>query len=84
MDAPPKVTNLEFTIDSDKEILGLDISVDYVFGMEVDESVGHLVDINSTSTFGKAAILHELLVHLALASKFKHEEDAVLVMEVAV
>ena len=84
MDAPPKVTNLEFAVDSDEEIFRLDIPVDYVFGVEVDESIGHLVDVNSTATFGKATVLHKLLVHLALASKFKHEEDAILVVEVSV
>ena len=52
--------------------------------MEVDESIGHLVDVNSTSSFGEAAVLHELLVHLTLSSEFKHEEDAVLIVEVAV
>jgi len=84
MDAPPKVTDLEFTINSDEEVFRLNIPVDYVFGVEVDESVGHLVDVNSTSSFGKAAILHELLVHLTLSGEFKHEEDAVLVVEVAI
>ena len=84
MDAPPKVTNLEFTVDSDEEILGFNIPVDNVFGVEVDKSVGHLVDVNGTPTFGKAAILHKLLVHFALAGEFKHEEDAILVVEVAV
>ena len=84
MDAPPKVTDLEFTLDSDEEIFGLNIPVDYVFGVEVDESVGHLVDVDGASAFGKAAILHQLLIHLTLASEFEHEEDAVFVVEVAV
>ena len=84
MDAPPKVTDLEFTVDPDEEIFGLDIPVDYVFGVEVDESVGHLVDVDSTSAFGKAAVLHQLLVHLTLAGEFEHEEDTVFVVEVAV
>ena len=55
-----------------------------MFGVEVSESVGHLVDVNNTSSFGKTAVLHELFVHFTLAGKFKHEEDAVLVVEVAV
>jgi len=84
MDAPSKVTDFEFAIDPDEEIFRFDIPVDYVFGVEVDESVGHLVDIDSTSSFGKAAVLHELLVHLTLSGEFKHEKDAVLVVEVAV
>ena len=84
MDAPSKVTYLEFTVDSDEEIFRLNIPVDYVFGVEVDEGVCHLVDVNSASSFGEAAVLGELLVHLTLSSEFKHEEDAVLVMEVAV
>ena len=84
MDAPSKVTDLEFTIDSDEEIFRFNIPVDYVFRVEVDESVGHLVDVNSTSSFGKAAVLHELFVHLTLSGKFKHEEDAALVVEVTV
>jgi len=70
MNAPPKVSDLEFTIDPDEEILGFNVSVNYVFGVEVDESVGHLVNVNSTSAFREAAILHELFVHLALASEF--------------
>ena len=84
MDAPPKVTDLEFTVDSDEEVFRLNIPMNYVFGVEVVESVGHLVNVHSTSSFGKAAVLHELLVHLTLAGKFKHEEDAVLVVEVAI
>ena len=84
MDAPPKVADLEFTVDSDEEVLRFNITVDYVFGVEVDESIRHLVDVNSTSSFRKATVLHELLVHLALACEFKHEENAVLVVEVAV
>ena len=84
MNAPPKVPDLEFAVDSDEEIFGFDITVDYVFRVEVDESVGHLVDVNGTSSFGKAAVLHELFVHFTLARKFKHEEDAVLVVEVAI
>jgi len=31
MNAPPKVTDLEFTIDPDEEIFGLNIPVDDVF-----------------------------------------------------
>ena len=84
MNAPSKVADLEFTVDSDEEIFRLNIPVDYVFGVEVDEGVRHLVDVNSASSFGKAAILHELLVHLTLSGEFKHEEDAVLVVEVAI
>lgn len=84
MDAPSKVAYLEFTVDPDEEIFRLDIPVNDVLGVKVDESVGHLVDVDSTPALGKAAILHELLVHLALASEFKHEEDAVLVVEVTV
>ena len=84
MNAPSKVADLEFTVDSDEEIFRLNIPVDYVFGVEVDEGVCHLVDVNSASSFGEAAILHELLVHLTLAGEFKHEEDAVLVVEVAI
>lgn len=84
MDTPSKVTDFEFAIDSDEEIFRFDIPVDYVFGVEVDESVGHLIDVNSTSSLGKATILHELLVHLTLSSEFNHEEDAVLVVEIAV
>lgn len=84
MDAPSEVTNLEFAVDSYEEIFWLNIPVDYVFRVEVDESIGHLVDVDGTSPFGKAAVLHELLIHLTLAGEFKHEEDAVLVVEVAV
>jgi len=84
MDTPPKVADLEFTIDSDEKIFWFNVPVNYMFGVEVDEGVGHLVDINSTSAFGEATVLHELFVHFALAGELEHEEDAVLVMEVAV
>lgn len=84
MNAPSKVADLEFTVDSDEKVFRLDIPVDYVFGVEVDEGVRHLVDVNSTSPFRKPAILHELLVHFALAGELEHKEDAVLVVEVAV
>lgn len=82
MNTPPKVADLEFTVDSDEEIFGLNIAVDYMFGVEVDEGIGHLVNVDSAAAFRKTAILHELLVHLALASELEHEEDAILVMEV--
>lgn len=84
MDTPSKIADLEFAVDSDEEVLGLDISVDYMFGMEVDEGVSHLVDVDSAASFGEATILHELLVHLALTSELEHEEDAVLIVEVTV
>jgi hypothetical protein len=84
MDTPPKVADLEFTVDPDEEIFRLNIPVDYVFRVQVDEGIGHLVDVDGTPALGKTAVLHELLVHLALASEFKHEKDAVLVVEVPV
>lgn len=84
MNAPPKVADLEFTVDSDEKIFGLNVPVDYVLGVQVNESIGHLIDVNGTPAFGEAAVLHELFVHLTLASEFKHEEDAVLVVKITV
>jgi len=51
VNAPPEVTDFEFTVDSDEEIFGLDVPVNYVLGVKVDECVGHLVDVNSTTAF---------------------------------
>jgi hypothetical protein len=52
--------------------------------MEIGKCVGHLIDVDSAVSFGEAAVLRELLVKLALASKFEHEEDALLVVEVTI
>ena len=84
MDTPAEVTNLKFAVDSDEEIFWLDISMDYVLRVEIDEGIGHLININGAPTFGKAAILRELLIHLTFSSELEHEEDAVLVVKVTV
>ena len=42
---PAEVTNLEFTINAKQEILGLNIAVYDVFRMEIDQGIGHLIDV---------------------------------------
>ena len=55
-----------------------------MLGMEVGKGVGHLVDVDRAASLGEATVLCELLVKLALAGKFKHEKDALFVVEVTV
>ena len=84
MHAPAKIADFELAVDSEEEILGLDISVNDMLGMEIGKGVGHLVDVDGAASLGEAAVLCELLVKLALAGKFEHEKDALFVMEVTV
>ena len=60
--APAEIANLELAVDAQEEILGLDISVDDVLGVEIGERVGHLIDVDGAASFGEAAVLCELLV----------------------
>ena len=82
--APAKVADLELAVDAEKQILRLDVPVDDVFRMEVGEGVCHLVDIDGTTALREGAKLCELLVELALAGELEHEENTLLVVEVAV
>lgn len=52
--------------------------------MEITQGVRHLVDILRTATLAEAAILDELLIQLSLSCELEHEEDTLLVVEVAV
>lgn len=45
MDRPPKVADLELAVDPDEDVLGLDVAVDDVLGVEVRQGVGHLGDV---------------------------------------
>jgi hypothetical protein len=76
--------DLELAVDAEEEILGLDIPVNGVFGMEVGKCVGHLVNVDGAASLGGAAVLCELLIELALASGFEHEKDALLIVKVTV
>jgi hypothetical protein len=58
--------------------------VNDVLGMEIGRCVGHLIDVDGAASFREATILRELLVKLALAGKFEHEEVALFVVEVTV
>jgi hypothetical protein len=45
VDGPAKVGELEFAVDAEQEVLGLDVAVDDVLAVQVRERVGHLRDI---------------------------------------
>lgn len=45
MNGPAKVADFELAVDADEDVFGLDVPVDDVFGVEVDEGVGHLGDV---------------------------------------
>lgn len=60
------------------------VPVDDVLRVEVVEGVGHLADIDGAAALREGTVLCKLLVKLALAGKLEHEENALLVVEVAV
>ena len=82
--APPKVSNLELAVDPKQQVLGLDVAVDDVLPVQVNQRVRHLVDVPRAALLGEASVLGELSVELSPARKLEHEEDALLVMEVAI
>jgi len=83
--APAKVANFEFAVDTEQEVFGLDITMNDVLRVEVDQRIRHLVHISRTPSFGKACLsFTQLPVELSLSSELDHEEDAFLVVEVAI
>jgi hypothetical protein len=50
--ASAEITNLELTVDAQEKILGLDIVMDNVFGMEIGQCVGHLVNVDGAALLG--------------------------------
>jgi len=52
VNTPTEISNLELSVDSEEEVLRLDISMDDVFPMEVGESVGHLSDVLERASEG--------------------------------
>ena len=84
MHAPAKIANLELAVDAQEKILGLDISMDDVLGVEVGKSVGHLINVDRAPPLRETTVLCELLIELAFAGKFEHEKDALFVVEITV
>ena len=84
MYTPTEVANLELTVNTKQEVLGFDIAVDNVFRMQVRKSVRHLIDVDRAPAFGERTRLVELLIQLALAGEFDHEENPLLVVEIAI
>jgi hypothetical protein len=48
MHAPTEIANLELAIHPDQQVLGLDVAVDNVFGVQVRERIRHLGNVLST------------------------------------
>jgi hypothetical protein len=84
MDAPTKVTNLQLSIDTKEQILRFDVTMNDMLAVEVYQGVSHLVNVPSTPLLAEASVLAKLLVEFALSCELKHEENAFLVVEVAV
>lgn len=82
--APPKVPNLQFSINTQQQILGLDIAVDDMLPVQINERVGHLVDIPRAPFLGETSMLRELAIQLPLPRELQHQKDAFLIMEVSV
>lgn len=82
--APAEIANLELAVDTQEEILWLDVPMNDVLGVEVGERIGHLIDVDGAAPLREGAVLCELLVELALSGKLEHEEDALLIVEITV
>lgn len=45
VNAPPEISNLEFAIQPNEQVLRLEVAVDHVLGMQVRKAIGHLAGV---------------------------------------
>ena len=79
---PPEIRNLDLAVNTDEDVLGLNVPVDDVLAVQVAESRRHLGNILGRLGLGETVLLAEVLVQLALARELEDQEDAFAVMEV--
>ena len=84
MHTPSKVRDLDLSMDSHEDILRLDISVHNMLLVEIPQGCCHLCDVLCCFPFGKSVLFPQMFIQLALASKFKDEEDSFAIVEMTV
>ncbi len=84
MNTPAEIRNLQFSIQTKKQVLRLYVAMYDMLGVQVHQRIGHLVDIACAPLLAKASEFAQLTIQLAFAGKLEHEKDTLLVMEVTI
>lgn len=84
MDAPAEVGDFYFTVNTNQDILWLDVSMHDVFFVKVSKSGGHLGDILGGFPFREFDFAAKVFVKLTLAGKLEDEEYSFAVMKMTV
>lgn len=79
-----KVRELEFSLNTDQNVLGLYIAVYNVLAIHMLKSARYLCSILGGFPFGQTMLSTQLLVKLSLCSEFEREKYPLVVVEVAV
>ena len=84
VDRPAEIANLDFTVDADEDVLGLDVPVNDVLPVKIPQRAGHLRNVDSRLPLWEAALPPKVLVQLALSGELENEEYPLAVVEVSV
>lgn len=84
MNRPSKISNLQFTLNTQQQVLWLDITMNDMLAMQIQQRLGHLTNVLGRLSFRESAILAKLLVQLASGGVFKDQIDTVGVIKVAI
>ena len=84
MDGPAEIGKLELTIQTDENVLWLDITVDDVLGVAVVDGVGHLDDVASSSLLIEALLITKEFEEFTTGGVFDDKIDTCLVPEISI
>lgn len=71
-------------METNQDVLGLEIAVYNVLAMHMLKSARHLCSVLGSIPLGESMLFTQLLVKLSLCSKFEYEKYSLVVVEVAV
>lgn len=83
MHTPAKVGNLEFAMDTDQNILGLDVAVNDVLPVQITQGRRHLGNVLGRLPLGEAVFFAQVFIELSLAGKLEDQKDALAIVKVA-
>ena len=84
MHGPAEVRDLQLAVQSQEQVLGLDVTMNNMLLVAVAESSSHLEDVSRRFLFAEPTLRREALVELAAGGVLEDQIDALLVPEVAV
>lgn len=84
VNTPSEITDLDFAMDTDKDVFGLDITVHDMLLVEIFERGCHLSNVVRSLPFREPVFLSKVLVQFTPASEFQDQKDSLAVVEVAV